>query len=60
MVLFKKKPMTAKPDQASVPVEVPGDETERVEESEAARCRKADSDGTHRRARQAVEDNRLL
>jgi hypothetical protein len=33
---------------------------ENIRKAAAERCRKADTDGTRRRARQTAEDNRLL
>jgi hypothetical protein len=58
MITFRKKPKTAAPDP--VTLEIPVNSPKRIEEGVAARRKKADSDGTRRRARQTVEENRLL
>lgn len=57
MIIFKKKPAPAEPDPANVAA-VPDPQT--TEETASARRKKSDSDGTLRRKRQTVEDNRLL
>jgi hypothetical protein len=58
MIFFKAKPAATAP----VPVEPPTtvESRKRVEEATSARRRKSDTDGTLRRQRQTVDDNRLL
>ena len=64
MIFFKAKP--AEPTPAVVPsptvaVAAPTVESrKRVEETAAARRKKSDTDGTLRRQRRTVDDNRLL
>jgi hypothetical protein len=60
MILFRKKPTTVESDQAPLLSAMPAQRPEPVEVSEAARRKKADTDGTRRRARQTVDENRLL
>lgn len=58
MIIFKKKPETTAPKP--MPSTPAVDAQPSVEETEAVRRTKADSDGTRRRKRQTAEDNRLL
>jgi hypothetical protein len=58
MIIFRKKPRTVVPDP--VTIEIPVISPKPIEEADAARRKKADSDGTRRRLRQTAEDNRLL
>jgi hypothetical protein len=58
MIVFRKKPPAVVSDP--VKTETPTNSPEGSEEAAAARRKKADSDGAHRRARQTVQDNRLL
>ncbi|MCV3238405.1 hypothetical protein [Mesorhizobium sp. ZC-5] len=58
MIIFKKKPETTAPKPAQSAPIVGAQPS--VEETEAARHTKPDSDGKRRRKRQTAEDNRLL
>jgi hypothetical protein len=58
MIAFVKK------SDLPLPLPVPGETEEnrfeRIRKAAAERRRKADTDGTRRRARQTAEDNRLI
>jgi hypothetical protein len=58
MILFKAKP----PATAPVPPERPttAESGKRVEEAASAKRKKSDTDGTLRRQRQTMDDNRLI
>lgn len=55
MISFVKKT-----DPQPLPNEVEDNRFEQIRKAAAERHRKSDTDGTHRRKRKAVEDNRLL
>lgn len=56
MITFVKKTNDAQP----LPKPVEENRFEEIRKAAAERHRKADTDGTRRRARQKAEDNRLL
>lgn len=56
MISFEKK--TTDADQSHKPAQ--DNRFEEIRKAAAERHRKADTDGTRRRARQTAEDNRLL
>jgi hypothetical protein len=58
MIFFKAKPADPTPVAATPPA--PVESRKRVEEKASARRKKSDTDGTLRRQRQTVDDNRLL
>jgi hypothetical protein len=58
MIFFKAKPAATAPVQAEQPTTV--ESRKRGEETASARRKKSDTDGTLRRQRQTVDDNRLL
>jgi hypothetical protein len=58
MIFFKTKPAETTPVPAAAVPTV--DSRKRVEEIALARRKKSDTDGTLRRQRQTVDDNRLL
>lgn len=49
-----------KADKAPAPEETEENRFERIRKAVAERHKKADTDGTRRRARQTAEDNRLI
>jgi hypothetical protein len=58
MIFFKAKPAATAPAPAEQPATV--DSRKRVEDVASARRKKSDTDGTLRRQRQTVDDNKLL
>ena len=58
MIFFKAKPAATAPAPAEQPTTV--ESRKRVEEVASARRKKSDTDGTLRRQRQTVDDNKLL
>ena len=56
MIFFKAKPAATAPAEQPTTVE----SRKRVEEVASARRKKSDTDGTLRRQRQTVDDNKLL
>lgn len=56
MIIFKKKSDLTPP----VPVETEAGRVEQMPKTAAEKQRKSDTDGTRRRKRQTVDDNRLL
>jgi len=49
-----------KDEQKQLPTEADGNRFEQIRKASAERHKKADTDGTRRRARSTVEDNRLI
>ena len=61
MISFVKKPdIVKKTDTPPTTRDVEENSFEQIRKEAAERHRKADTDGTRRRARQTVEDNRLI